>query len=297
MSQLYTFDTVAKYNDFNNHDTLHPQVSVIDFSKAAMRTGKKMVFELYCIILKDVECGNLVYGRNTYDYQQGTLVFVSPGQVIDVQDKTKPYQPMGNGLVFHPEMIAGTPLAKAMNGYHFFDYQTNEALHVSEQERQIVLDCFSKIEFELDQSIDKHSKKLIASNIELFLNYCERFYDRQFITRENVNKGVIATFKDLLNSYFQSDKPQSIGLPSVAYFAEECHLSANYFGDLIKKETGKTAQEHIQLKLINTAKERIFDPGKSISQIAYELGFSYPQHFSRMFKEHVGTTPSEYRRG
>jgi AraC-like DNA-binding protein len=147
----------------------------------------------------------------------------------------------------------------------------------------------------LRQSIDKHSKKLIASNIELFLNYCERFYDRQFITRDSVNRGILEKFEELLNDYFLSDKPQTNGLPLVAYFAEECHLSVNYFGDLIKKETGKSAQEHIQLKLINIAKERIFDPDKSISQIAYELGFSYPQHFSRMFKEHVGSTPSEYR--
>ncbi|MDR8392660.1 helix-turn-helix transcriptional regulator [Aliifodinibius sp. S!AR15-10] len=295
MSQLYRFDTVSEYNDFNNHDTLHPLVSVIDFSKAEMRTGKKMYFGLYCIILKDIACGNLKYGRHYYDYQEGTLVFISPGQVIDVQDKTEPYQPMGHGLVFHPDLIHGTSLARIQTEYSFFSYDTNEALHLSERERQIVLDCFSKIEFELKQSIDKHSKKLIASNIELFLNYCERFYDRQFITRENANRGILEQFEELLNDYFVSDKPQTNGLPSVAYFAEECNLSANYFGDLIKKETGKSAQEHIQLKLINIAKERIFEPNKSISQIAYELGFSYPQHFSRMFKEHVGSSPSEYR--
>lgn len=295
MPQLYRFDSVSQYNDFNNHDTLHPLVSVIDFSKAEMRTGKKMVFGLFCIILKDVECGNLIYGRNYYDYQQGTLVFISPGQVVDVQDKTEPYQPMGHGLVFHPDLIHGTPLAKTLNEYHFFDYQTNEALHLSERERQIVLDCFAKIEFELQQAIDKHSKKLIASNIELFLNYCERFYDRQFITRENVNKGILETFEELLNDYFQSDKPQTNGLPSVSYFAKECHLSANYFGDLIKKETGKSAQEYIQDRIIDEAKNRIFEPGKNISEIAYELGFKYPQHFSRMFKERVGSTPIEFK--
>lgn len=295
MSQLYRFDTVSDYNDFNNHDTLHPLVSVIDFSKAEKRTGKKMYFGLYCIILKDVECGNLKYGRKYYDYQEGTLVFISPGQVIDVEHKTEPYQPLGHGLVFHPDLTYGTSIAGIQNEYSFFSYDTNEALHLSERERQIVLDCFSKIEYELKQSIDKHSKRLIASNIELFLNYCERFYDRQFITRENVNNGIVAKFQEMLNDYFVSNKPQTNGLPSVAYFAKECNLSANYFGDLIKKETGKSAQEHIQLKLINTAKERIYDRDKSISQIAYELGFSYPQHFSRMFKDRVGSSPSEYR--
>lgn len=295
MSQLYRFDTVSRYNDFNNHDTLHPLVGVIDFSKAKMRTGKKMYFGLYCIFLKDVKCGNLKYGRHYYDYQEGTLVFVSPGQIIDVENKTEPYQPMGHGLVFHPDLIHGTTLAKTLNEYHFFDYQTNEALHLSERERQIVLDCFSKIEFELQQSIDKHSKKLIASNIELFLNYCERFYDRQFITRENANKGVVARFEELLKDYFSSGKPRDLGLPTVAYFAEECHLSANYFGDLIKKETGKSAQDHIQDKIIEEAKNRIFDPEKNVSEIAYELGFKYPQHFTRLFKQQVGSTPSEYK--
>lgn len=295
MSELYRFDTVTKYNDFNNHDTLHPLVSVIDFSKAEKRSGKKMHFGLYCIVLKDVECGNLKYGRNYYDYQEGTLVFISPGQVIDVQDKSEPYQPMGHGLVFHPDLIHGTSLAKALGEYNFFSYDTNEALHLSERERQIVLDCFSNIEFELKQSIDKHSKKLIASNIELFLNYCDRFYDRQFITRENANKGVLAKFEELLNSYFSSDKPQTDGLPSVAYFAEECHLSANYFGDLIKKETGKSAQNHIQDKIIDEAKSKIFATDKNMSEIAYELGFKYPQHFTRLFKRRMGSTPSEYK--
>jgi len=295
MPQLYRFDTVSEYNDFNNHDTLHPLVSVIDFSRADMRTGKKMYFGLYCIILKDVECGNLKYGRNYYDYQKGTLVFISPGQVVDVENKSEPYQPLGHGLVFHPDLVHGTSLARSLGEYRFFSYHMNEALHLSERERQIVMDCFSKIEFELKQSIDKHSKKLIASNIELFLNYCERFYDRQFITRDHVNKGILEKFEELLNGYFLSEKPQKIGLPSVAYFAEELHLSANYFGDLIKKETGKSAKEYIHYKIIDVAKNRIFNTDKTVSEIAYELGFKYPQHFSRMFKSETGYTPNEYR--
>lgn len=295
MSQLYKFDTVRKYNNFNNHDTRHPLVSVIDFSRAEKRTGKKMYFGLYCIILKDIECGNLIYGRNYYDYQEGTLAFFSPGQIVNVENKTEPYQPIGHGLVFHPDLIHGTSLAKILSKYRFFSYNTNEALHLSERERQMVLDGFSKIEFELKQSIDKHSKKLIVSNIELFLNYCERFYDRQFITRDHVNKGILEEFEELLNNYFSSDKPQTIGFPNVAYFAEECHLSANYFGDLIKKETGKSAQEYIQDRIIEEAKNRIFDSQKNISEIAYELGFKYPQHFTRLFKQQVGSTPTEYK--
>lgn len=159
----------------------------------------------------------------------------------------------------------------------------------------MVLEMYANIQFELNRPVDKHSKKVITSNIELFLSHCERFYDRQFITRENVNKGTLEKFEELLNGYFSSEKPNSIGLPSVAYCADELHFSANYFGDLIKKETGKTAQELIQNKIIDVAKERIFHADKSISQIAYELGFKYPQHFIRLFKQRTGVTPNEYR--
>ncbi len=292
---MISFETISDYNDFNNHETLHPLVSVIDFSKAEARTGKKMYFGLYCIFLKDVKCGDIIYGRNYYDYQKGTLVFVSPGQVVDVANKTEPYQPMGHGLVFHPDLLNGTSLGKTINSYNFFSYQTNEALHLSDKERLLVLNLFSKIKSELELNVDKHSKKLIATNIELLLSYCERFYDRQFITREDVNKGILERFETLLNNYFQSRQTQNFGLPSVAYCAEQLNLSANYFGDLIKKGTGKSAQEYIQNKVIEIAKERIFDTNKSISEVAYELGFKYPQHFNRLFKQKVGLTPNDYR--
>jgi len=159
----------------------------------------------------------------------------------------------------------------------------------------MVVNMFDTIENELKQNLDKHSKTLVISQLQLFLNYATRFYDRQFITREHINKGISQRFEELLNTYFVSDKPQNIGLPSVNFFAEELNLSANYFGDLIKKETGISAQEYIQLKLIDIAKERIFDNKKSISEIAYGLGFKYPQHFTRLFKQKVGVSPNEYR--
>jgi len=295
MKKVLNFDTISEYNDFNNHETLHPLVSVIDFSKAKERTGNTMNFGIYCIFLKEVNCGDLKYGRHYYDYQKGTLVFIAPGQFIDVENKTDFYQPMGNALVFHPDLIRGTSLAGRMNEYTFFNYNTNEALHLSEKERHLVLDLFSKINDELQHSVDKHSKKLIASSIELFLNYCERFYDRQFITREDVNKGILERFENLLRGYFSSDNPTEIGLPSVAYCADELNLSANYFGDLIRKETGKSAKEYIQSKIIDVAKDELVESDKTINEIAYELGFKYPQHFSRMFKKTAGTSPSEYR--
>jgi AraC-like DNA-binding protein len=294
-------DSISQYNADNNHSTLHPLVSVIDFSKAAPRSWGseiqriKFHYGLYCVYLKDVKCGDIVYGRHTYDYQAGTLVFFAPGQVSEFEIPAQAYQPKGYGLVFHPDLVHGTSLGKALATYHFFSYQSNEALHISDAERQVVLDCFSKIAFELSQSMDKHSKKLITANIELFLNYCERFYDRQFISREHVNKGVLARFEEQLNAYFLSDKPSSLGLPSVAYFAEQLHLSPNYFGDLIKRETGQSVKEMIQNKLIDVAKDRVFDGDKTVNQIAYELGFKYPQHFTRLFKQRVGNTPLAYR--
>ena len=300
MERIFKFDTVAEYNALNNQETLHPLVSVIDFSKANPRSwgGEKNVrinYGLYCIFLKDVKCGDLKYGRNYYDYQEGTLVFVAPGQMMVIETDGQVYQPKGHALVFHPDLIHGTSLAKSIDEYSFFSYNANEALHLSERERQIVMVCFSKIEFELQQNIDKHSKKLITSNIELFLNYCERFYDRQFITRDHANKGILEKFEELLNGYFSSDKPQKIGLPSVAYFGEALHLSANYFGDLIKKETGKAAKEYIHNKIIDIAKNKAFNTDKTVNEIAYELGFKYPQHFTRLFKNATGYTPNEYR--
>lgn len=294
MENVISFDTAGQYNSYNNNGTPHPLVNVIDMSKAEPRTHSRQRFGLYTIFLKEIKCGDLRYGCNYYDYEEGTLVFVAPGQVIGVENKEY-FQPKGKALVFHPDFIRGTSLGKHIQDYSFFSYEVHEALHLSESERKVIYDCLNKIETELQHPIDKHSKTLIVTNIELLLNYCTRFYDRQFITREVVNKGILERFEDLLNTYFESDKPQQNGLPSVAYCAEQLHLSANYFGDLIKKETGKSALDHIQAKVMDMAKEKIFDPKRSLSEIAYELGFKYPQHFTRLFKQRTGHTPQEYR--
>ncbi len=180
MVPVYKFETISAFNAFNNHNTLHPLVSVLDFSKAAMRTwdGAKTVrvnYGFYCIILKQVKCGDLKYGCNYYDYQEGTLVFISPGQVVQIETTGEPYQPTGYGLAFHADLIHGTALGKQIRDYSFFGYESHEALHISEKERQTVMDCFNKISTELEGTIDRHSKRLIASNIELFLNYCIDF--------------------------------------------------------------------------------------------------------------------------
>lgn len=195
MEKIVNFDTVNDYNNFNNNETLHPLVSIVDLSKAAPRYLYKMNFGIYCIILKEVRCGDLRYGNNYYDYQEGTLVFFAPGQILEVEGVNEIYQPKGKALIFHPDLLLGTQLAKHMDDYSFFSYNTNEALHLSEKEKNLIMDCFSKIEYELQQSIDKHSKTLIASNIELFLNYCTRFYDRQFITRDTAHQGIWKNLK------------------------------------------------------------------------------------------------------
>lgn len=295
MDEIVKLDSVTKYNAMRGVSTLHPLVTVLDLSKAKPMPAQTFNFGLYAVYLKELKCGELKYGRKHYDYQEGTLVFIAPGQVMGVQPNVTTFEAKGWALLFHPDLIKGTSLGKHIQDYSFFSYDVNEALHVSEQEREVVLECFRKIEFELKHAIDKHSKRLIVSNIELFLNYCIRFYDRQFITRDNANTGVIEKFESLLNEYFHSEQPQETGIPTVGYFAEQLHLSANYFGDLVKKETGKSAQEYIHAKLIDTAKDKIFNPAKSVSEVAYELGFKYPQHFTRFFKQQVGSTPNEYR--
>ncbi|WP_435354660.1 helix-turn-helix domain-containing protein [Emticicia sp. SJ17W-69] len=296
MEKIEKLSSVTQFNSRRGQETLHPLVSVLDQSQSTKIKANKYLSELYIIFLKDVKCEELSYGRNQYDYQEETLIFIAPEQVFGFNLPDEIWvQPSGWALAFHPDFIRGTSLGRTIKEYGFFSYDVNEALHVSERERQIVLDCFKKIKEEIERGIDKHSKTLIISNLELFLNYCVRFFDRQFITRENINKDILVRFEQLLNDYFESNLPQIVGLPTVAYCAEKMNLSANYFGDLVKKETGKSALEYIQTKIIEIAKEKFFDPNKTISEIAYEMGYKYPQHFTRLFKQRVGVSPNEYK--
>ncbi len=296
MDNIEIYKTIDDYNKAMGVETLHPLISIIDFSKTPYNKDFSAghSFDFYTVFLKDVKCGDLKYGRNYYDYQEGTLVFLAPHQTITIENR-QPHQPKGWALVFHPDLLKGTSLGRSMREYTFFSYEISEALHLSEQERNIIIECFHNIQTELSRSIDNHSQRLIVSNLELFLNYCSRFYERQFIIRKHVNTDILSRFENLLYTYFKSDLPQTIGLPSVKYCADKLNLSPNYLGDILKKETGKSPQEHIQLHLIEVAKERLYEKDKSVSQIAYELGFEYPQYFSRLFKKCVGVTPNEYR--
>ena len=294
MNEILKLNSVSQYNKLAGVETLHPLVSVVDFEKSEPFCYFRAQLGFYTIFIKDSKCGNMTYGCSTYDYEEGTMVFLAPGQVYGINSETK-QKGIGKALLFHPDLLHGTALGKNMKDYTFFSYEVNEALHLSERERVIIDDCIEKISFELEHAIDKHSKTLIVTYIELFLNYCKRFYDRQFITRNKVNMDVLARFEKILSDYFASELLIENGTPTVSYCASKLFISPNYLGELIKKETGKSAQEHIQMKLIDLAKEKIFDLGKPISEIAYELGFKYPQHFTRMFKKETGYTPNEFR--
>lgn len=302
MKKVYNIETIHEYNSLISQETLHPLVSFIDFAKTGPRrkvesdsNSEALSLGFYAVFLKQGQHCIIRYGRKNYDYQDGTLVFLAPGQIVEIMHDNTDYTPGGYALLFHPDLIHGTSLGQRMKEFTFFSYEVSEALHISERECGIVMECFAKIQEELNHGIDKHSRKLIVANIELFLDYCARFYDRQFITREAINHSVLTRFESLLHDYLHSGQTLDKGLPSVGFFAGKLNLSANYLGDLISKETGKSAQEHIKLHMIGLAKEKIQNPRKSISEIAYEMGFKYPQHFTRMFKKETGMSPNEFR--
>ena len=298
MEDIVHLDSIDAYNKLYGLPTLHPLVAVIDLTKASRIVNHiKMHYGVYALFLKSGANCILKYGRQYYDYQDGTIVSFAPGQLVGVDMEEDEIRPEIYGLMFHPDLIYGTALGDKINRYVFFDYAQNEALHLSEQERSIIMDCLCKIEYELSYPVDKHSRELLSVHIELVLDYCLRFYDRQFCTRAKVNSDILSRFEQLLKSYFNSEAPRKNGLPSVKYFADRICLSPGYFGDLIKKETGLTAQEYIQREIIGLSKHRLLGTTQSISEVAYSLGFQYPQHFIRLFKREIGCTPGEFKSG
>lgn len=279
----------------------HPLVSVVrtkDYNPSLNFNGVKIINNLYQVTLKELGCGNLMYGKNNYDYENGTLVFTSPGQVTVFEGEVPAENQSTKGwtLAFRPDLIRKSTLADKMEQYSFFHYDVNEALHLSEKELTTIEDILSKIVIEYSQNLDKHSQNLIVSNIELLLDYCTRFYDRQFYTRPNLNVDFVSKFEKLLKAYYQTEQVQDFGMPNVHYLAKELSLSSSYLSDLLKKETGKTAQEHLHLFIIDRAKNKLLNSRTSISEIGYSLGFDYPQHFSNLFKSKTGYSPSEYRK-
>ena len=296
MEKIIQLDSIDAYNKLYGLPTLHPLVTVVDLTKATSTVNHvKMNYGVYALFLKQAANCTLKYGRQYYDYQEGTIVCFAPGQLIGVDAEKDEIKKEVYGLIFHPDLIHGTALGQNISKYTYFSYEQNEALHLSEQEKTIVMDCLHKFQLEMEYPVDRHSKELLSVNIELLLDYCLRFYDRQFHTREKVNSDILRKFEQHLNEYFRNGESQKNGLPSVRFFAEKAYLSPGYFGDLIKKETGKTAQEYIQSKIIDLSKQYLLGTQQSIGEIAYSLGFQYPQHFSRLFKRYVGCTPNEFR--
>lgn len=279
----------------------HPLVSVVyarDIKTLSDFKEVKVINNLYQIAMKSTKhCGKLQYGKNSYDYEEGTLVFTAPGQVTEYTGDFDTGNQDNGGwtLAFHPDLIRKSGLADTINRYTFFTYDVNEALHLSDEERNTIEGLLDKIIKEYSQNLDRHSQHLIISNIELLLDYCLRFYDRQFYTRTNLNSDIVSKFERLLKGYYQNEIAIDLGLPNVNYCAKELNLSPNYLGDLLKKETGKTAREHIHLFVVDKAKNILLNSSDSVSEIAYSLGFEYPQHFSNLFKSKTGVSPRDYR--
>ncbi|TMU55133.1 helix-turn-helix domain-containing protein [Flagellimonas algicola] len=276
----------------------HPLVSVIEIDDSITNFDygdTKYVFDFYQINLKQGFSGSMNYGRNSYDFDEGTLTFIKPNQTIQVENQEEIKGSSGWTLLFHPDLIRKSELGKTIEDYSFFNYDLNEALHLSEKERKSITELVLKIKEEYNQNIDKHSQELIVGNIEMLLKYSKRFYDRQFYTRTNLNKDILTEFNRSLKNYYNSEEPLLNGVLTVKECSNQLNLSVNYLGDLIKSETGKSAKEHIQEYVIERAKTKLLGSSEDVSQIAYSLGYEYPQGFNKLFKSKVGLSPSQYR--
>lgn len=299
MSEIIHVKTITHAHEiFGMDKPKHPLVSIIHHKDMEFDQDFgdfRYAVDLYQVSLKEGISGSLGYGRNSYDFQEGTMIYTSPGQVLTPEEKEYSDEIKGWSLLFHPDLIRKSPLGKTIDNYSFFSYDVTEALHLSDDEKKTLHELVEKIEREYNQNIDKHSQKLIIANIELILDYCTRYYDRQFYTRTNLNKDVVTKFEQLLKDYYQSDKPFDIGIPSVNYCGSELNMSPNYLSDLLKKETGRNALDHIHFFIIEKAKTILLNSEVTVSEIAYDLGFEYPQYFSKLFKNKTGITPLEYR--
>jgi AraC-like DNA-binding protein len=297
MSQLIHLKSIADLSRLLNENDFHPLVAVVDFSKTKdhIEEETRITTDFYSVMFKNYCRSHVTYGRKAIDFNEGSLICMAPNQVITIDTEIEPREnPMGWGLFFHPDLIRNTSLNVKMRDYSFFSYEIAEALHLSEKEKQLLFECIVKIQSELKENIDDYSQTIIVSTIELLLNYCNRFYGRQFITRKATNRDILAKVEALLKQHF-SIKTLPNGLPTVKHLADAVNLSPGYLGDLLKKETGLNAQEHIHHYVIEEAKDILLHSNQSVSEIAFQLGFEYPQYFSRLFKQKTGTTPLEYR--
>ncbi|MGC4102437.1 helix-turn-helix domain-containing protein [Ferruginibacter sp.] len=299
MNKVTHIETISDMHKMLPHSNVkHPLAAVVDFSKYQEQfySGMKITLGFYSVMFKNFCVNKMKYGQQSYDFQEGSLVCIAPRQVITLDEPVKQTADVsGWGLFFHPDLIRGTSLGKSIKEYSFFSYETNEALHLSEKEKATLYNIVQKIDEELFDNIDKHSQTLIVSNIELLLNYCTRYYDRQFITRKNANRDMLMKIEDILTRRFQSTDLSEKGLPTVKDLADQVFLSPNYLSDLLKRETGMNAQDRIHYYLIEEAKNLLLSSGKTVAELAFSMGFEYPQYFSRLFKSKTGMTPLEFR--
>jgi AraC-like DNA-binding protein len=299
MKELIHLQTITDLHRlFNLGISYNPLVTVLDFSKVTeqVEQNSKITTDFYSIMFKNYCKNNIKYGRKEIDFQDGNLICISPNQTIEIDSEiVEREDKMGWGLFFHPDLIRSTTLNEKIRSYSFFNYEASEALHLSDKEKNILFECIQKIEIELQENIDIHSLQIIVSTIELLLSYCQRFYGRQMITRSQTNKSIVSQIENILTQYFSDIKIKEQGLPSVKYLADKVHLSPSYLSDLLKKETGKNTQEHIHFYIIEEAKNLLLNTEKNINEIAYNLGFEYPQYFNKLFKKKIGKTPKEYR--
>lgn len=285
----------ALHEFFRYEKPLHPLISIVDLAR--IDRSHRVPEDVYRLNLFSVSCkklkGLMKYGRTTYDFSEGSLMFTAPNQVLypdlDIQVVE------GWGVYIHPDFLQVNLRARKLTEYSFFGYDTNEALHISEVEKDILEDCVRNIQREIGTNLDKHSYNLILSNLELFFAYCMRFYDRQFLTRTKSSHDTVQKFDRLLTDYFNQESLIGKGLPDVKYFASALSLSTNYLADLLNKYTGKTTQEHIYFQLIDKAKSLLWSTEKTISEIAYDLGFEHPSHFTKLFKRRTGISPRNFR--
>ncbi|MEM7182649.1 MAG: helix-turn-helix domain-containing protein [Spirochaetota bacterium] len=302
MSKIYRIESISQLHDSIGYSKpLHPLISFIDFSKIDKTKARanllnvSIIMTLYSIVMKKHSSGELVYGRGTYDFEEGTLVFLGPEQVVENRDDSKSSHHEGWGLYFHPDLIRGHAIYENMQDYSFFGYESNEALHMSEREKESIENVVQAIGYEYSLNPDDYSMEIILSNLELLLGYCKRFYSRQFNTRKSVNKDVVDQFRSLLRKWYEGNFARQNGIPNVKYFAERLNYSPNYLGDLLKKETGRSTQDHIYAHIVDRAKDMLLNPDFNVAQVAYSLGFEYPQHFSKVFKKKTGYSPSDWK--
>jgi AraC-like DNA-binding protein len=299
MADFYSVKSITELHEsFGAPKPNHPLITVIDLSEVSVPEEmlyQKLTNPFYTITLKTKTSVEFKYGRDYFDFSEGVLLGLAPNQIIEIDEVAEKGAMEGWALYFHPDLIRESSLIDKIEDFGFFSYQANEALHLSEKEREALSQIIEKIKEEYQSNLDHFSRNILVSNIELLLNYIQRFYSRQFLTRKTKNTDVLNNFQRLLKAYFEAEDISIIGLPKVSYFAQQLNLSDSYLGDLLKNETGMHAQEHIHQFIIEKAKNRLLQTNHTVSEIAYDLGFEYPQYFSRLFKKKTGVSPNKYR--